>query len=305
MTPDEFTIQETFLDVGSGHSIYVYDWGNKTTKTPIIFLHGGPGAGISDKYKQRFEPKSQRVIFFDQRGAGKSLPKGSLKNNTTTDLIEDIEKIANHLNLEKFIITGGSWGSFLALAYTLKYPKRVKALVLGGIFTGRKTEIDYLDNGGFRIFFPDIWEKYAQSVPMKYQNDPSKYHYSHIFGKDPEASKRSAYTYSELLEGPLLNLDDRYTPDRYEEFDPDAMRIELHYLNNQCFIPESHIIDNAANLKVPIWLVQGRYDMVCPPTTAYELRKKLPNCQLIWTVAGHGNDRPNYDVVRTILLQLT
>lgn len=304
MTPDVFTIQETFLDVGSGHELYVYEWGNPRAKTPIVFLHGGPGAAISDKYKQRFDPKQQRVIFFDQRGVGKSLPKGSIEHNTTSELVEDIENLAKHLKLEVFLLTGGSWGSCLALAYAIKYPKRVKALILSGIFTGRESEIGYLNNGDFRIFFPDLWEKYVSSVPEKYQKQPSKYHYERIFGSDPEAAKRSAYAYSELLEGPLLSLDDRYTPDKYDEFDPDPMRIELHYLQNKCFMSEGYIMTNAPKLKMPVWLVQGRYDMVCPPTTAYELHKKLPNSRLVWTIAGHGNDRPNYDVMRTIYLQL-
>src|SRR3989344_3434401 len=305
MTPDKFTIQETFIDVGDGHELYIYDWGNKKAKLPIVFIHGGPGVGVSDKYKQRFVPEHERVIFFDQRGAGKSLPKGSLEHNTTSDLVEDIEKIAKALKLDKFIITGGSWGSCLALAYSIKYPKRVHAMVLSGIFTGRKSEIDYLDSGGFRTFFPDQWDKYVKTVPEKHQTNPSKYHYERIFGADEEATKQSAYAYSESLEGPLLSLDDRYTPQKYEEFDPNAMRIELHYLYNGCFLNDNYIFKHARKLDMPIWLVQGRYDMVCPPSTAYDLYQKLPNSQLIWTTAGHGNDRPNYDVIRSLLLQLT
>jgi len=305
MTPDEFTIKEQFIDVGNDHELYLYDWGNPEAKIPIVFLHGGPGVGVSDKYKQRFVPQKQRVIFFDQRSSGKSTPKGSLEHNTTDDLVDDIEKIAKHLKLNKCIITGGSWGSCLALAYALKYPTKVHALVISGIFTGSKQEIEYLDNGGFRTYFPDLWEKYVQTVPEKYRSDPSAYHYQRIFGDDAELAKHSAYAYSEFLEGPLLNLDDRYSPENFDEFDSNAMRIELHYLHNRCFLPEGYILKNAPKLKMPVWLVQGRYDMVCPPITAYGLNQKLPNSHLIWTTAGHGNDRPNYDVMRTIYLQLT
>lgn len=257
MTPDEFTIQEKFIDVGDGHELYVYEWGNPKAKVPIVFLHGGPGVGIKDAYKQRFVPQKQRVIFFDQRGCGKSLPKGSLEHNTTDDLVNDIEKIAKELKIDAFIITGGSWGSCLALAYALKHPQRVHSLVLGGIFTARKSEIEYLDKGGFRTYFPDIWEKYVNSVPRQYQKDPSEYHYKRIFGSDEGAAKKSAYAYSEYLEGPLLSLDDRYTPEKYEEFDPNAMRIELHYLLNNCFLTEGYILKNAHKLKMPVWLVQG------------------------------------------------
>lgn len=305
MTPDEHTNYEFFLDASDGHQLYVHDWGKKDAMVPIIFLHGGPGAGVSDRHKQRFVPEQQRIIFFDQRGAGKSLPVGSLDDNTTEKLIGDIEAIRNKLNIEKFIVVGGSWGSTLALVYGLKHPGHVHAMVLNGIFTARKSEIEYLDSGGFRTFFPDLWDKYQASVPQHYRKNPSKYHYKNIFGKDENAAKNSAYAYSEKLEGPLLGIDDRYSPDKYEEFDPNPMKIELHYLANACFLPENYILDNAHKLTMPIWLVQGRYDMVCPPITAYELHKKLPNSQLIWTIAGHGNDRANYDVNRTILLQMT
>ena len=305
MTPDQHTNQELFLDVGDGHQLYVQDWGNPKINVPIIFLHGGPGSGTSDRHRQRFDPMQQRVIFFDQRGSGKSLPKGSLENNTTADAVEDIEKVAKHFKLNKFFLSGGSWGSTLALSYALAYPKRVEAMVLSGIFTGRQSEIDYLDNGGFKTFFPDIWEKYVGSVPKSAQADPSAYYHKQVMGSDAEDSKRAAYAYSEMLEGPLLSLDDRYTPTKYEDFDPDAMRIELHFLQNRCFLPEGSILKQASKLTMPIWLVQGRYDMVCPPTTAYELSKLLPNGHLIWTTAGHGNDRPTYDVIRTLFLQLT
>lgn len=305
MTPDEFTISEEFVDVGDGHQLYLQDWGNKKAKTPIIFLHGGPGGGAADRHKQSFAPEQQRVIFFDQRGSGKSLPKGSLKHNTTEALINDIEVIVKHLKVEKFIITGGSWGSTLALAYALKYPLRVKAMVLRGIFTARKSEIDYLDKGGFQKFFPDLWDNYVASVPKAEQKNPSKYYYDQVFDNDKEASKKAAYAYSEMLEGPLLSLDDRYTPDKYEEFDPDPMRIELHYLSQNCFLPESYILDNAHKLTMPIYLVQGRYDFVCPPATAYELHRKLPKSELIWTVSGHKNEREGWNVERAILLDLT
>jgi proline iminopeptidase len=304
MTPDKHTNQEFFLDVGDGHQLYVVDWGKADARLPIIFLHGGPGSGVNDRYKQRFVPEQQRLIFFDQRGAGKSLPKGSLKHNTTQDLVEDIEKLADHLGLQSFLITGGSWGSCLALAYALKYPKRIAGMVLSGIYTGSKAETAYLDNGGFRTFFPDVWETYLSRTPEEHHQNPSAFHYKQAFGKDKQAAKYSIYARAEM-ESALLSLDDRHTPGDFDEFEPDNMRIELHYLKHDCFMPDRYILDNAHKLKMPIWLVQGRYDMVCPPQTAYELHQKLPASQLIWTTAGHGNDRPNYDVIRTLLLQWT
>lgn len=305
MEPDVYTLGEHYLDVGNGHSLYIHDWGNAKAKVPIIFLHGGPGGGVSDRYKQRFVPEQQRVIFFDQRGCGKSTPKGSLKHNTTNDLVEDIEKIAKSLKLKKFILVGGSWGSCLALAYGVAYPKRLEAMVLSGIFTGTKAEIDYLDNGEtWRHYYPDVWDTYLSRTPKRYHSNPTAYHYKMILGKDEEKSKRSAYAQQEM-EGSLVPLDDRHQAEPYETFDPTCGLLEAHYLSNHCFLPEKYIVKNAKKLTMPIWLVQGRYDMVCPPITAYELNKVLPKSHLIWTVAGHGNDRPNYDACRTLLLQLT
>lgn len=305
MNRDEFTNSEQFLDVGNGHQLYIQDWGNEKAKLPIIFLHGGPGAGTHQGNKLFFDAHQQRVIFYDQRGAGKSLPLGSLDHNTTDELVDDIEKIADHFKLDQFVITGGSWGSCLALAYGLKHPSRVKAMVLRGIFTGSQDEINFIDKGGFKNFFPDVWEKYLERTPKSHHNNPSAYHSKQIKGSDREAAKASAYAYSEL-EGSLLSLDDRHFAESYEEFDPAGPAIEMHYLDNLCFMPDKYILNNAGNLKMPIWLVQGRYDMVCPPITAYELHKRLPNSQLIWSQAGHkGSDRNIYEIIRSLLLQIT
>jgi proline iminopeptidase len=302
MTPDKYTIKELFLDVGDGHELYIQEWGNPKAKTPIIFLHGGPGSGVKDKYRGQFIPTQHRVIFFDQRGSGQSIPKGSIEHNTTTNLVEDIEKIAKRLKLDKFVLTGGSWGSCLALAYALKYPKRVKAMVLRGIYTGSDSENEWLNAGGFRTFFPDVWDNYLAQTPKAAQSDPFAYHMKHLFGNNEDQAKASGYAYGNV-EGALLNLDERYTPEEPENYDITMAKLEAHYLSNGCFMPNRYILNNSHKLKMPVWIIQGRYDMVCPPITAYELDQKLPNSYLIWTIAGHGNDRPNYDVNRTILTQ--
>lgn len=305
MNPDEYTITEKFLEVGDGHSLYTQDWGRADAKMPIVFLHGGPGAGVSDKHKQQFTPTSQRIIFFDQRGSGRSLPQGSTANNTTADLVADIEKIADHYGLKKFIITGGSWGSCLAFAYALKHPERIQAMVLRGIFTGSKEETDYIDNGDFRLYFPDVWETFLSRTPKAHHSNPSAYHYKQIKSTDPAAVKASSYAFSEM-ESSLISLDDRRTVESFDDFEPEAMNVELHYLENLCFMPDRHILDNAHKIKTPTWLVQGRYDMVCPPKTAYELNKLMPNSKLIFTTAGHhGSDRATNDVTKAILLELT
>lgn len=304
MTPDKFTNQELMLDVGDGHTLYVQDWGNKQAKTPIIYLHGGPGSGCKDKYKASYDPTVHRVIFFDQRGCGKSTPYGSLEHNTSDDLIEDIEKIANNLKLTKFMINGGSWGSCLALAYAVKYPKRITGMFLRGIFTGRKSEVEWIDGGLYRLFYPERWEAYQATVPKTHQNDPTAWHAKNILGNDEKKMRASAHAYSEV-EGSMMTLDDRWNQQPLDDtFDPTFVRIEQHYFTNNCFMPEGHIMKNAHKLTMPVWIVQGRYDMVCPPATAYELHQRIKGSRLIWTMSGHGNDRSTYDVLRTLHLSI-
>lgn len=295
MTPDKYTIKETFLPVGDDHELYVHEWGTATSATTFLFLHGGPGSGCSDSHKEFFAPTRDRVIFFDQRGSGKSLPYGLLKSNTTQHLVDDITKILDSSDTEKVVIVGGSWGSTLALAYVLAQPERVEGLVVRGIFTGSKAEIDFMEKGGFRHFYPDVWGDFVASVPKKYQDDPAAYHQKRLLGSDKEAMQASSLAYS-LLEGSIMKLDDRVHPPSVDDFDPFPMRIEVHYTNELCFMPDRYLLDNASKITVPVWIIQGRYDNVCPPITAYELHQKLPNSQLIWTTAGHsGSDRANYD----------
>ena len=304
MTPDKYTNRELFLEVGNGHELYIQDWGNSKAKTPILFLHGGPGGGLKEKNKNAFDPEKQRVIFHDQRGCGRSLPHGSLEHNTTADLVEDIEKIAAKLKLDTFILTGGSWGSTLALAYALKYPKRVKAMVLHGIFTGSQAEIDWLDQAQFQTFYPEVWERYVAATPEKHRKNPSKYHFETAFGSDEAEAKKSAYAY-EHLEGNVIQLDDRPHFSDFETYDPTDIRVEMWYLKNRCFMPDRHILDNAHKLTMPAYLIQGRYDMVCPPKTAYELSQKLPNGHLIWAIAGHKPEHETWNLTRNTLLHLT
>lgn len=304
MTPDTYTRQEILLEVGDGQQLYVRDWGNPSVKQPIIFLHGGPGGSCKDRHKQLFDPERQRVIFFDQRGCGNSLPYGTLVHNTTDDLVGDIEKIADRLQLESFVLTGGSWGSCLALAYALRHPDRVAAMVIRGVFTGTRAEIDWVDKGEFRALFPDVWQNYLQTVPAQNQEDPTAYHRARALGDDTAVAKASLYAYSNL-EGALLSLDDRFVASDFETFDYLSARIEMHYLAQDCFMAAGYILDNASTLTMPIWLIQGRYDMVCPPRAAYALHEVLPRSELIWTTSGHRDEREAWTVQRAILLRLS
>lgn len=304
MTPDKFTIKETFLEVSGGHTLYIQDWGNLKAALPIIFLHGGPGGGVKDRHKGGFDPSRHRVIFFDQRGCGKSMPYGSLEHNTTQDLISDISSIADHLSVKQFILCGGSWGATLALAYGIAQPKRVAGMVLNGIFAGSQSEIDWLGNGGFKHFFPEVWQKYLDLTPKQHHASPTAYHITQALSDDPAAAKQSCYAY-ENLEGAAIQLDDRFTPGNFEEYDPTAIRIEMSYMKHGCYMPDNYILDNAAKLKMPIRLVQGRYDMVCPPVTAYELDAKLPDSRLYMTINGHKAEHEAGNIIGILIDELT
>ncbi len=299
MQHDVYTNQELMIDVGDGHTLYVLDWGNKDAKVPFIFLHGGPGSSVKDKHKASFDPARQRVIFFDQRGCGRSTPLGSVENNTTEKLISDISTIAGSLQIPKFIVHGTSWGSTLALAYAIKHPERVSALVIGGVFTASQVETDWLDHGGFRTFYPDAWQAYVERTPEQYRNNPSAYHFDQVMNGTPEEQKASGYAY-ECMESAVVKLDDRPSPNDYTDYDPTGIRIEMHYMSSSCFMPESYIFDNVDKLTMPIHIVQGRYDMVCPPMTAYKLHQTLKNSHLYWTLSGHAVDHEGQNIFKTI-----
>jgi proline iminopeptidase len=303
MLKDSFTIQELMLDVGGGHTLYVQDWGNKDSAVPTIFLHGGPGSQLKEKYKAVFDPNTQRVIFFDQRGCGQSTPAGSLENNTTDKLISDITKIADELNISKFNINGSSWGSTLALGYGIAHPERVSALVLGAIFTGSKAEADWIDQGHFKTFYPDVWAAYLERTPEENRTNPSAYHFDKVINGTAQEQKASGYAY-ECLETGVIQLDDRFTPGDFAEYDPAGIRIEMYYLKNGCFMPDRYILDNTYKLTMPVHIVQGRYDMVCPPTAAYELHNKLVNSKMYWTLSGHHVEHEGQNIFKSILAGL-
>jgi proline iminopeptidase len=304
MESDTYTIEEQYLDVGDGHTLYMQDWGNKSAKNPVIFLHGGPGGGCKEKHKKAFDPTKQRVIFFDQRGCGKSTPYGSLEHNTTQDLVQDISKIADTLKLDTFVLHGTSWGSTLALVYAIDSPSRVTALVIGGVFTGSFAEIAWLDQGLFQTFFPDAWQDYLSKTPIAHHDKPTAYHFKTVLEGTPEEQKKSAYAYG-CLEGAVMQLDDRTTPDIFEDYDPADMRIEMYYMQNNCFLPDKYVFDNASKLTMPVYIVQGRYDMVCPPEAAYKLHILLPNSELYWALSGHKTEHENQNIFTLLLARAT
>ena len=302
MTPDKYTVKEFFIDVGHGHELYVHDWGNPKG-LPIIFLHGGPGSEVKDQKKGLFDPSKHHVIFFDQRGCGKSLPYGQLDHNTTPDLIHDISLIADHVKFKQFVIYGSSWGSCLALAYAIAHPKRVRSMVLASIYTGTRFENDWVGRGWFKTHYPEVWERFLWRTPKEHHKDPSAYHYKNILGDNQQLATSSALAVEEL-EHSIMALDDPGPSLDLDTFDPTGGRIYAHYLANDCFMDEGHIFQNAPKLAMPIWLVHGRFDMCCPPITAFELNKRLPNSHLMWAISNHRGEHETSSILRTILLQL-
>jgi proline iminopeptidase len=307
MNPDQHTIHEHMLDVGHGHTLYVHDWGNKAAKMPIFFLHGGPGGQCKDKHKLPFDPHTQRVVFHDQRGSGRSVPYGRWHHNTTQELAADITKVADHLGIDRFMVTGGSWGSLLALYYGLQEPRRVAALVVDGVWTGSRAENDWLDQGLFRTHFPDVWARYLAETPAAHHADPTAYHFAQVLGKDTAAAAESARVYGNL-EGSIVALNDQAiapTQAVSPDFDPIPAQIEMRYLAKHCFLSDRYIIENAHKLPMPVYLLQGRYDFVCPPVTAYTLAQSIPNAHLTWLLAGHMAEHETITVKRLIFKHLT
>lgn len=303
MTPDVHTIKEHFIDVGDGHTLYVHDWGNPDA-TPIFFLHGGPGSSSKDGRKNLFDPSKQRVIFHDQRGCGRSTPYGSRDNNTTQHLIADISKIADTLEIQQFILNGMSWGSTLALTYAIENPHRVAAIVTGGVFLAMRSDIDWIDNGDVKTFYPELWQELLDSTPESERQHSVAYHQKRALFGTAEAQKESSFVYGRFEYG-MGTLDDRPAQLDYETYDPASAQIEIHYLQNNCFIPEGYILDNAAKLTMPIYIIQGRYDMVCPPISAYSLHQKLENSELYFTLEGHIPGHEGWNLTRSLLKRVT
>lgn len=303
MNDDKYTIESGFLPVGNGHKIYYQRWGNPDA-APTFNLHGGPGSGSKDRYRLNFDPVRHQVIFHDQRGSGKSTPFAGLKHNTTQDLIADIETLRKKFGFSKIQITGGSWGSCLALAYAIDYPQNVSKLLLTGIFTGRKSELDYIQQGGLRTHFPDAWAQYIELVPEKARKDTSKYYLEKMLNSSDEDRMEHVKRWC-LLENSAMSIDSDYDKSKLETQDYDdtsrALAIlEAHYFVNNCFLSDDHILNNAQKLAhIPTVLVHGRFDHVCPPETAYALAEAMgDNCHLQFVPASHGREGAAREAMR-------
>lgn len=279
------------LQVDQTHTLHVEECGNPDG-VPILFIHGGPGGGYSAIHRRFFNPDHYRIILFDQRGCGKSTPHACLTNNTTAHLIEDIEKIRRHLNVEQWALFGGSWGSTLSLLYAEAYPERVLGMVLRGIFLCRDEDVQWFYQQGANRFFPDYWQDFIAPVPKDQRNKMVEAYYDLLTSEDEVARMRAAEAWS-VWEGRTSTLqpDENIVAHFGSPFHALAMaRIECHYFKNHAFIEPNQILENTGYIEqIPTKIIHGHYDMVCPVNQAYELADKLPNAELkICHHAGHS-----------------
>jgi proline iminopeptidase len=284
------------IAVSELHTLYFEEVGNPRGK-PVVFLHGGPGGGINPSYRQYFDPQRWRVILFDQRGCGKSTPYAELRENTTWDLVGDIEKIREHLGIDKWVVFGGSWGSTLSLAYGQTHPERCVGFILRGIFLLRRKELLWFYQEGTSNIFPDLWEEYLKPIPSEERHDLIAAYYKRLTSDDARVRLEAAKAWS-IWEGSTSklyidpNARNNFGSDRFAEA---FARIECHYFVNQGFFErENQLLENIDRIRhIPATIVQGRYDIVCPTVSAWELHRAWSEAELIIVPdAGHSMTEP-------------
>jgi proline iminopeptidase len=285
-----------FLSVSDLHTIHYEQCGNPEGQ-PVVVLHGGPGGGKKPDDRRYFDPAHYRIVLFDQRGCGKSHPHAELEGNTTWDLVADIETLRTHLGINDWQVFGGSWGSALALAYAETHPERVTGLVLRGIFTLRRAELEWFYQGGADALYPEAWENYVRAIPEDERGDMMAAYYRRLTSEDGAVQLEAAKAWS-TWEGSTLSL---YSdPGRVADFS-DAMfalafaRIECHYFVNRGFFDsDGWLIENANRIShIPGVIVQGRYDVVTPMMTAWALHRAWPEADLrVVQDAGHAGSEP-------------
>lgn len=279
-----------FLKVSPLHELY-YELSGNPQGTPVFVLHGGPGGGSAPDQRRFHDPKKWLIVLFDQRGCGKSRPALELRDNNTQALVEDIERLRKHLHIDKLHVFGGSWGSTLGLAYAEAHRDRVLSLVLRGIFLGDRDEVDYFYHGGAAAFYPDAYAKLQAELPHPEQKDYPRQLLTLLQGKDAAVRERVARAWARY-EIKLAYL--AITEDKVEAaltgWDPKSLAfIESHYMVNGCFLKEGQLLSGAAALAgIPTVIVQGRHDVICRPSVAYNLHRRIPGSQLVLVEeAGH------------------
>jgi proline iminopeptidase len=298
--------QTGMLPVSDLHTLYFEQVGNPHGK-PLVFLHGGPGGGSESIYRQYFDPHQWRVVLFDQRGCGRSTPHAELRENTTWDLVSDIEKLRSHLKIDRWMVFGGSWGSTLALAYSQTHADRCLGLILRGIFLLRQRELQWFYQEGASYLFPDAWEEYLKPIPPAERHDLIGAYFRRLTSPDPQIRQTAARAWSiwegrtsKLLPDPVL--EQRFSQTQFADA---FARIECHYFVNRGFLEtEDQLLQNVDRIRhLPAVIVQGRYDVVCPPVSAWELHKAWTEAEFVLVPdAGHSMTEPG---IRTALINAT
>lgn len=287
-----------YLRVDDIHTLYYEESGNPKG-VPVVFLHGGPGAGSNPKHRQFFDPQHYRIVIFDQRGAGKSTPLGELRRNTTTLLVADIEQLREHLKIDRWHVFGGSWGSTLALTYAIQHPARVLSMTLRGIFMMRQSELTHFLYG-MRQTFPEAWDDFIGHLPGEERGDIVGAYYKRLTHPDRSVHLPAAQRWNAYESACLYLIPFKPEIENDEEEDDNAThayaiaRIECHYFVHNRFEPDDYLLRNIDKIRhIPCVIVQGRYDIVCPPVSAHELHQHWPESELIIVPdAGHSSSEP-------------
>lgn len=283
------------LAVDDRHTLYVEQCGNPDG-LPVIFLHGGPGAGLAPYHRQFFDPARYRIVLFDQRGAGRSTPFADLVDNTTRHLVDDIETIRKHLGIDQWVVFGGSWGSTLSLAYAETHPARCLALVLRGIYLGRPEEIRwYVEEGGASRILPEKWQSYADFIPENERKNMLEAYWKRLDSDDEDVRVAAARAWS-IWEAGGLTLEE--SPETVADFAEPSVavsmaRTEAHYFRHQCFFEPNQLLRDVDKIRhIPGTIVHGRYDLVCPVKSAVDLARAWPEADLHIVTAGHAASEP-------------
>ncbi len=292
------------LDVGEGHKIYVEQSG-KPDGVPVVVFHGGPGGGCSPAMRRYFDPEHYRIILFDQRGCGRSRPHASVEANTTWHLVRDIECIRETFGIGKWIVFGGSWGATLALVYAQAHPERVSHLVLRGVFMATQAELDWFDGGGAGQFWPETWKRFQDLIPEDERGDMIAAYHRRLFSGDRNEEMKYARAWAGWENALASVRSTGHGGDAGGEYARAFARLENHYFTNRAFLDyDGQLLDQVDKIAhIPGVIVQGRYDMICPPVTAYRLAAKWANCDLrMIPVAGHALSEPGISAELVLIM---
>ena len=282
------------IDVGEGHRVFVEQCGNPAG-VPVLVLHGGPGGGCSPAMRRYFDPAHYRVVLFDQRGCGRSRPHASVDDNTTWHLVRDIELIRETLGIDRFILFGGSWGATLALIYAISHPERVAAMVLRGVFLMTRAELDWFYGGGAGAFFPELWARFVNAIPSDERGDLIAAYHRRLFSGNVMEETRFGRIWANW-ENALASIhNDGAMGESPAEYARAFARLENHYFHNGGFLEEDGwILREKARIKhIPATIIQGRYDMICPPLAAWKLAQGWDACEIrLIPMAGHALSEP-------------